>query len=278
MDAAPPALTPAMMGSHPAVAAAVALALAVTSGGAGCGDGAAPTPVHRVAAPAEDPGVRWDRATAALAAQREALAARYAHASEPDRARILAEASAVFLGSLDDLIAPWLGTPWGLGSNSTARRPHEPGMTVGCSYFVTSMLQGAGVELDNRYHFAQAPALQIQRSLVGGGRAAVHRFLSIAPDELARRIAALGDGLYLIGLSNHVGFVVVRGDDVRFVHASYTQGRVVSSEPLATAAAIANSRPAGYFVSPVITRTGDVDDWLVTRWLTGGVVAFDPRR
>lgn len=243
-----------------------------------------PTPGRGVGAPAEsaeaaeDPGVRWDRATAALAVRRAELATRYARATRADRPAVIAEASSVMLDAVDDLIAPWLGTPWGLGSNSTARRPHEPGMTVGCSYFVTSLLQGAGVKLDNRYRFAQAPALHIQRSLVGGGRAAVHRFLSIPPAELARRIAGLGDGLYLIGLNNHVGFVVVRGDAVRFVHASYTNGRVVSDEPLATAAAIGLSQPAGYFVSPLITGRGDADDWLVTAWLTETVVPFDPKR
>jgi hypothetical protein len=149
-------------------------------------------------------------------------------------------------------------------------------MTVGCSYFVTSVLQGAGVRLDNRYRFAQAPALDIQRSLIGG-TGKVHRFTSIPPAELATRIAALGDGLYLIGLDVHVGFVVVRGDDVRFVHASYTGKQQVSDEDLATARAIARSQTAGYFVSPVIVRDGAADDWLVTRWLTDDVVAFRAR-
>jgi hypothetical protein len=238
----------------------------------------APGPGRRAKAPVEDPGARWDRATSALAARRAELATRYARARGDDRAAVLAEASAAFLDEIDRLVAPWMGTPWGLGSNSTATRPHEAGMTVGCSYFVTSVLEGAGIDLDNRYRFAQAPALQIQRSLVGAGRKGVHRFLSIPPAELATRIAALGDGLYLIGLSNHVGFVRVDGGAVRFVHASYTNAQTVSDEPLATAKAIAISQPSGYFVSPVVTRAGDVDDWLVARWLTGKTVAFDPER
>jgi hypothetical protein len=226
----------------------------------------------------EDPGVRWDRATSALAATRAELAARYARARGAERAAVVAEASTAILASLDDVFAPWFGTPWGLGSNSTARRPHEPGMTVGCSYFVTSILAGLGVELDNRYHFAQAPALHIQRSLLGGGRAAIHRYLSIPPADLAGRVSQLGDGLYLIGLSNHVGFVRVTGGAVRFVHASYTNGQVVSDEALATSEAIAASQPAGYFVSELVTAGGAVDDWLVEQWLRGDVVAFDPRR
>jgi cell wall-associated NlpC family hydrolase len=245
----------------------------------GCSDAqsqpAAPVPAPRPEVPA---GERWDAAVADLEARRVELAERYAGSRGADRAAVLAEASATFLAAADQLIEPWLGTPWGLGSNSTARRPHEPGMTVGCSYFVTSVLQGAGVALDNRYHFAQAASLKIQRSLVGGGRKAVHRFLSIPPAELADKIAALGDGLYLIGLNIHVGFVRVKDGDVRFIHASYTGGQVVSDEPLATSQAIANSQPAGYFVSPLVTRDGLADDWLVERWLRGDTVKFDPKR
>jgi hypothetical protein len=262
-------------------------ALIAALAAAACTDDAA-APARRVAPPAvaaasaaadDDPGKRWDRATAALEARRAALADRYAHArGDAARAAVLADASAAFLDAVDELVAPWLGTPWGLGTNSTARRPHEPGMTVGCSYFVTSILQGAGVALDNRYHFAQAAALHIQRSLVGAGRAGIHRFLSVPPAELAPKLAALGDGLYLIGLSNHVGFVIVRGADVRFVHASYTNDRAVSDEPLASAAAIAASQPSGYFVSPLVTRAGTADDWLVDRWLRGATITFDPSR
>jgi len=264
----------------------VLFAVAAAVAGIGCGDTASraaadPAPDDgddNETAAAGDPGAAWDHATAALAAQRTVLSKRYAKARGEDRDAVVAEASTAILASLDDVLAPWFGTPWGLGSNSTARRPHEPGMTVGCSYFVTSILDGLGVDLDNRYHFAQAAALHIQRSLLGGGRAAIHRYLSIPPADLAAQIAALGDGLYLIGLSNHVGFVRVVGGDVRFVHASYTGGQVVSDEPLATSEAIATSQPAGYFVSELVTAGGDVDDWLVRKWLEGDTVAFDPKR
>jgi hypothetical protein len=102
----------------------------------------------------------------------------------------------------------------------------------------------------------------------------VHRYLSIPPAELAEHVAALGDGLYLIGLANHVGFVVVDGDEVRFVHASYTGAQVVSNEPLADAVAIAQSQPRGYFISPVVVRAAGENDWLVTAWLAGDTVKF----
>jgi hypothetical protein len=146
-------------------------------------------------------------------------------------------------------------------------------MVVGCSYFVTAILQGAGVVLDNRYRFAQAPALAIQRALARR-RGAVHRYLSIPAERLDREIAALGDGLYLIGLDVHVGFVVVDGGAVRLLHASYTGDRQVTDEPLRDALAIARSREEGYFVSPLFVRSAD-NDALVESWLAGAPLSLD---
>src|SRR5688572_28843415 len=102
----------------------------------GCiGDGPS-RPVRGIAnTPVADPGARWDAEVTALAARRVELAKRYAAAHTSERVAVLAEASAAFLAAYDAMVVPWLGTPWGLGSNSTSLRPHQPGMTVGCSYF-----------------------------------------------------------------------------------------------------------------------------------------------
>ena len=79
--------------------------------------------------------------------------------------------AAAWRAIVDDLAPLWLGTPWGLGSDSAASRPYQPGMVVGCSYFVTAIAEGAGLKLDDRFRFAQAPALTIQRALARGKRA-----------------------------------------------------------------------------------------------------------
>lgn len=221
--------------------------------------------------------VRFDAAVRAIAARRAELAADYAAArTETARAEVRAEARAYLIETIrGDLFPLWLGTPWGLGKNSTATRPHQPGMTVGCSYFVTSILGNAGFTLDNRYRFAQAPALDIQKSLARGDRA-VRRFLSIPSTELEEKVATFPDGLWLIGLSNHVGFVVVDDGEVRFVHASWSGDRQVTDEDFGSAHAIEVSRKAGYFVSPVIVESAENDD-LVDSWLRDEPVAFRRR-
>lgn len=236
----------------------------------GCGPAAAPEQAV-AAVPEVAAADRYEATLAAIEAERQRLAGRYAAAAGQEKARaaIRAEARAYVRAAIVDEIVPaWLGMPWGLGSNSTANRPHAPGMTVACGYFVAAVLEAAGLRLSSRFKFAQATALRVQRSLAPD---AVHRYFSVAGEVLAQKIAGLGEGVYVIGLANHIGLVVVDARGVRLVHASYTGDQLVTDEPLAAAQAIADSRPKGYFVSPVMH-----DDRLADLWLRGAAVPLTP--
>ncbi len=248
----------------------ILVGLGILAQGTGCRTSPARADTAPAEAEAEAPA-DYEATLRAIEAERRRLAGRYARAREEvERAAIRAEARAFVRGAIVDSLFPaWLGMAWGLGPNSTANRAHAPGMTVACGYFVSAMLENAGLRVQTRFSYAQAPALQVQRTLAPG-RGEVHRFFSVPGETLAAGIAGLGEGLYIIGLSNHIGFVVVDAAGVRLVHASYTGDQVVTSEPLATAEAIANSRSKGYFVSPVMH-----DDRLADLWLRGAAVPLD---
>jgi hypothetical protein len=213
----------------------------------------------------------FDASVARIEAERRRLSARYEKAPARTRPAILREARAFVVAAIiDDLFPAWMGTPWGLGAQSDASRPHQPGKVVGCSYFVTAILQNAGLELESRRRFAQAPSLWIERALLPyGGQ--VHRFGSIPAADLRKRIAALGEGLYIVGPDYHVGFLVVSGAEVRIVHASFFPPQAVVSEPIEASAAIDGSRPKGYWVSPLFR-----DDRLVDLWLRQAAVPAPP--
>ena len=206
----------------------------------------------------------YEQRVSDLETRRHAMATALQTIDDPtDRARHIDNARNVAIKTIvEDLLPAWYGTPWAM--NGTATHPgDEP---IACGYFVSTLLRDAGFSL-HRVRFGQAAALRIQKATTPSGRK-VHRFFSIPPASLAHEIAALGDGLYIIGLNVHVGFVVVDGGDVGFVHSSYTGDRQVSNEPLAEAQAIANSQPAGYFVSELLTTDDAVKDWLTARPLT----------
>ena len=111
--------------------------------------------------------------------------------------------------------------PSGGGLQATASLPHQPGMYISCSYFLTAALQNAGLVLESRARFAQAPAAWIERALLPPG-GQIHRYGTLPADELEQKLVGLGEGLYVVGLDIHVGFIVVRDGHAWFVHSSYT--------------------------------------------------------
>ena len=210
-----------------------------------------------------------DRVTAR---QRE-LGARYdAARGARARAAIRDEARRFVVETLVSQVFPaWMGMPSAGGPQATASLPHQPGMYISCSYFLTAALQNAGLVLESRARFAQAPAAWIQRALLPPG-GQIHRYGNLSADELERRLVELGDGLYVVGLNIHVGFIVVGDGHARFVHSSYTPPGTVVDEPVLTSMAIALSRSKGYWISPLFR-----DDRIVELWLRRQPVPAPPQ-
>lgn len=212
------------------------------------------------------PAASYSDLRARISSTRAALSAELSHAiDESSRRLVIGRARKALQASIVDTLLPaWIGTDWAF--HGTAERPGAP-EGIACGYFVATILEHAGLRLESRRKFGQATALAIQKALVADPHAH-HRIFSVPAETLERRLRDLGDGLYVIGLDVHVGFVVVKGDAVRMVHASYTDAHKVIDEPLISAKAIANSRTAGYFVTSLLA-----DDALVLAWLGETTVA-----
>ncbi len=172
-----------------------------------------------------------------------------------------------------DIIPGWLGMPWTMaiindGLKPDAAFPFETGKGISCSWFVVSVLRNAGLRFVNPRDFAGAVSIHIQHSL-SPRQTGFKRFFSISPSTLKRKMQALGDGLYLIGLNCHIGFVYVEGERVEILHASYTAPQEVVIEPIDESAAVSNSERAGYVLSRLFS-----DDYLVDYWLSATKVPF----
>jgi hypothetical protein len=232
----------------------------------------AAAPAH-AAEPAPFDAARYGVLLEQVAAHRGELGARFAAArGARARAAIRDEARRFVVATLVSQIFPaWMGMPSGGGPQATASLPHEPGMYISCSYFLTAALQNAGLVLESRTRFAQAPAAWIERALLPPG-GQIHRYGNLSPAELEARLVGLGEGLYVVGLNIHVGFIVVGGGHAFFVHSSYTPPGTVVNEPVASSMAIALSRRAGYWVSPLFQ-----DDRIVEMWLRRQPVPAPPQ-
>ena len=219
---------------------------------AGCD---APAATRRVDAAAY-PGI-----VASAARERSALAAEWRAARGPaDEAKILDRASAALVRIVSERILPaWDGTPWSLGGTASApgRRP------IACGYLVSTALEHAGLRVE-RARLAQQAAEHIVTTLVPSDRIA--RFRRASLGQFLASVIEAGDGVYLVGLDYHVGFLVVRGRQAFFHHASRNAGAVVR-EPAILSGALARSnyRVVGKLFDRGLARAWLTDSSLPTR-------------
>jgi hypothetical protein len=179
----------------------------------------------------------YDELLARIEARRMVIAQRCRMAGDAGlKERIVEEAGQVLESVLvRDIWPRWLGTPWDF--NGISERPGEG--EIACGYFVTTCLRDAGFEL-SRYELARLPSETMIARLVGKER--VRRFSNVSMEVFLSRLLASGDGVYLVGLDCHTGFLLVRNGKVEFCHSSYVGSSCVTIEPAGQSAPLVTSR------------------------------------
>lgn len=163
-------------------------------------------------APREKPkdGMSYDSCRKEIASERSKL--KQAFMSNKITEDSVAKAYTEML--LNRIIPYWYGTAWDF--NGYTSKPGEG--TVACGYFVSTTLQHSGMNL-NRYRMAQKSAMD--------GALMIEPKDSLEIDHSSRDAFIADfkrkaeDGLYMVGLSFHVGYLYKSGGMVRFIHSSY---------------------------------------------------------
>lgn len=160
-----------------------------------------------------------------------------------------------------DLFDRWYGTPWDF--NGTTRVPGEG--TIACGYFVTTILDDAGFALP-RVKWAQLAAEPMILKMAPTAA----RFRDKSVTDVEAWLDTQGDGLYAVGLDNHVGFILRTKGVARFVHSSFFgAGEGVMNEALdgQTPFIISRYRVIGKLL----------DDAMVRKWIEGARLGWiDP--
>jgi hypothetical protein len=124
-------------------------------------------------------------------------------------------AKALFENSIvNELIPFWYGTEWDF--NGYTEIPKKG--YIACGYLVSTVLLHCGLSI-NRYLLAQqspiSEALSIQMN------DSVQIYYSGTEDFITTFKANNPEGLYFVGLDNHVGFLLYRSKELYFIHSSY---------------------------------------------------------
>ncbi|MEP6676517.1 MAG: hypothetical protein ABJA78_15255 [Ferruginibacter sp.] len=136
---------------------------------------------------------------------------------------------------VETIIPAWIGTDWSF--NGITQIPGKG--SIACGYFVTTVLQDAGLHLA-RIKLAQCPSEEMIRTLVQSEY--IHRFSNIPMNDFIAAIQQQGYGLYITGLDCHTGFIYNDGKEIYFIHACYIGDKKVIMEKAATSLILQHSK------------------------------------
>lgn len=186
---------------------------------------------------------------------------RQSHAKASDEAarqKVLAQARAELISRFEtELFPAWAGTEWDF--NGMSQTPREG--KIACGYYVSTLLRDAGFQVE-RIRLAQQASAKIARTVAAADR--VHWYRDTTLEQMLPKLRAdTGEGLYVVGLPNHVVFLRVNKDSATVCHANYLEDVTVTCEDAATAPAL----KVDLFVTAPL-----FDDALLEQWLDGAAI------
>jgi len=195
-------------------------------------------------------------------AKRAELLKAYQKETNPIKRHVILDQARVFFTDklLNGLVPHWYGTVWDF--NGYTNTPNDG--VIACGYFVSTTLKHMGINI-NRYKLAQQGGLNEAKSLQSNKKILTyhvnqkHSFEDILP-QLKKQ---LKDGLYFVGLSNHVGYLYVKDNTLYFLNSDYAKGFVVVDK-----AEYSPVFKSGVYVIADITH----NDFLIKSWLTQSVI------
>ena len=147
----------------------------------------------------------------------------------------------------------WYGTKWAY--HGTTEEPRKG--KVACGYFVTTTIRDLGFDVP-RVRWAQAASEAMIKEMTDRKYIKRYRFSDIG--HIESEIRAWGDGLYVVGMDSHTGFIVNKKGVCRFVHSDYYNplGGVISEK-------LSSNNPLKASKYRVIGKV--LTDEMVTKWL-----------
>ena len=125
----------------------------------------------------------------------------------------------------------WYNTPWDY--NGYTNTPKQG--VIACGYFVSTTLKHIGFNL-NRYDIAKMYSSAIVKVLCHNDYEVKNSY-----KDFSSYCSQLNDGLYILGLSNHVGFLSIETGEAYFIHSDYSSEKGVRKEKIEDSFALKNS-------------------------------------
>jgi len=154
----------------------------------------------------------------------------------------------------EEVYPTWYGTPWDYYGTTETPQNGE----IACGYFVSTTLKQVGFKLE-RFKLAQQPASNIITTLCDAST--LKRIGHNNTSALVQHLNASQDGIYILGLDNHVAFVWKEGAQLSIVHStsSVFPARVIK-EPMADSRIV--TRSANYYIANFLDNEAILEQWI----------------
>lgn len=136
---------------------------------------------------------------------------------------------------VDSIIPYWYGTKWNFYGDT--QEPQRG--SIACGYFVTTVLRDAGLHI-NRVKLAQLASEEMIKTVCH--RKSVKRYSNTPMQTFVTDLQQLENGLYVIGLDFHTGFIYHNNKELSFIHASYQTPQMVIRQNAIESSILASSK------------------------------------
>lgn len=149
-----------------------------------------------------------------------------------NKTEVIKEARAAFISLIEkDFFTIWDGTQWDF--YGTTQVPQKG--KIACGYFVTTVLRDMGVKID-RVAMAETYSEKLIKNLVQPKY--IKKYVPFNLPNFVAEKQKEADNLYVLGLDNHVGFLIVKNHQAWFLHSSVLHPGAVVKERADTSMAL----------------------------------------
>jgi len=158
---------------------------------------------------------------------------------------------------INDIVPHWYNTTWDFNGYTNIPKQGD----IACGYFVSTTLKHLGFNL-NRYKMAQQAGLLEARTLQPKSKLKI--WSNVTFDVLKEKINSVyANGIYFVGLDNHVGYILVKDKEVYFLHSSYYDDKVMIE--------LAETSPCFgsnlYVFAEITTNRKLIENWILNKKL-----------
>lgn len=181
----------------------------------------------------------------------------YRNATTGQKKRIREQAKEFILQKIEDALVPyWKDTEWDF--NGTTPTPRIG--PIACGYFVTTLLQHAGFDID-RYFLSRASSTVMIKNLCN--TKSIQKFNNNDFNDFLSHIQKAKEGIYIIGLDKHAGMIVKSKEKTMFVHSRKPRHVGVIIEKVEDSVTLQKSKV--YVVGSLLEN-----EELIAQWLSVG--------